>query len=56
MSLWCISGFGRVDRAKHIKSKTMMAIKRMPHATVKQRKANMQEVHFLRLLRGKPVK
>lgn len=31
-----------------------MAIKRMPHATVKQRKANMQEVHFLRLLRGKP--
>lgn len=31
-----------------------MAIKRMPHATVKQRKANMQEIHFLRLLRGKP--
>ena len=26
----------------------------MPHTTVKQRKANMQEVHFLRLLRGKP--
>lgn len=48
------SGFGRVDRAKHIKSKSIMAIKRMPHTTVKQRKANMQEVHFLRLLRGKP--
>jgi len=31
-----------------------MAIKRMPHASVKQRKANMQEIHFLRLLRGKP--
>lgn len=48
------SGFGRVDKAKHIKSKSVMAIKRMPHTTVKQRKANMQEVHFLRLLRGKP--
>lgn len=43
-----------MDKAKHIKSKTVMAIKRMPHSTVKQRKANMQEVHFLRLLRGKP--
>lgn len=43
-----------MDKAKHIKTKTVMAIKRMPHATVKQRKANMQEIHFLRLLRGKP--
>jgi serine/threonine protein kinase len=47
------SGFGTVERAKHIETKTQVAVKHVPHKTIKQRKTNIQEISFLKALKGK---
>jgi serine/threonine protein kinase len=47
------SGFGTVERAKHIETKSQVAVKHVPHKTIKQRKTNIQEISFLKQLKGK---
>mmetsp|Transcript_15917 Transcript_15917/g.17676 ORF Transcript_15917/g.17676 Transcript_15917/m.17676 type:complete len:312 (-) Transcript_15917:45-980(-) len=47
-------GFGTVECAKHKKSKTVIAIKKVKHETLKQKEHNLQEIEFLKRLRGVP--
>lgn len=45
-------GFGEVYLSQSLKEKTPIAIKRMPHVTVKQKRKNCQEIRFLLYCRG----
>jgi serine/threonine protein kinase len=47
-------GFGEVFLSQTIKEKTPIAIKRMPHTTLKQKRKNCQEIRFLAYCQGKP--
>jgi serine/threonine protein kinase len=48
-------GFGRVYQAKSdLDNDTMIAIKRMPHETHKQKRKNFQEIRFLRYCQNHP--
>jgi len=46
-------GFGEVFLTHTVKDKTPLAIKRMPHVTVKQKRKNCQEIRFLLFCLGK---
>jgi len=47
-------GFGEVFLTQTSKEKIPIAIKRMPHLTMKQKRKNCQEVRFLLYCQGKP--
>jgi len=47
-------GFGEVFLSHTIKEKIPIAIKRMPHLTLKQKRKNCQEIRFLLYCQGKP--
>jgi len=47
-------GFGEVFLSQTIKEKIPIAIKRMPHLTLKQKRKNCQEIRFLVYCQGKP--
>jgi serine/threonine protein kinase len=47
-------GFGEVFLSHTIKEKIPIAIKRMPHLTLKQKRKNCQEIRFLLFCNGKP--
>jgi len=47
-------GFGEVFLSHTIKEKIPIAIKRMPHLTLKQKRKNCQEIRFLLFCSGKP--
>jgi len=47
-------GFGEVFLTQTTKEKIPIAIKRMPHMTMKQKRKNCQEIRFLLYCQGKP--
>jgi serine/threonine protein kinase len=47
-------GFGEVFLSHTTKEKIPIAIKRMPHVTLKQKRKNCQEIRFLLFCQGKP--
>jgi len=53
-TLFPIRAFGTVEVAKHIRTKAIIAIKKVPHVTQKNRMANIREIEFLKKLKGAP--